>query len=310
MASKPPSSGRLPGGSSSSAGYYKVTDGLRNPPRGPTIGPAPEGIFRFRSDIEKNAQSSGVSAAQVTAFFRMLEENKGPLKTTLSVIKTADNAIKFAKFCYQLERWGYSVSEIVQVLVLAGSIQSSRFAAFMDYFLRSGDRLSKLFAKTKGARNGLGYLLLVVTVYTSLADKEYGQAAAKTYKFVMGKAIPWAGAIDTLQSFMPAPTAQSNAVFKIMRACDPIGLGGVAVDSFVVMVQSLIDAATGKPFDDKRLGQLVERMKSGPTRIFAELGERAGDALYDISEMDSQDWKLVGRYTYDQLSEFVRGVGR
>jgi hypothetical protein len=40
------------------------------------------------------------------------------------------------------------------------------------------------------------------------------------------------------------------------------------------------------------------------------LGEKAGDALYDISQMDSQDWKLVGRYTFDQLSEFIAGTGR
>lgn len=43
--------------------------------------------------------------------------------------------------------------------------------------------------------------------------------------------------------------------------------------------------------------------------LFAELGKNAGDTLYDIMQMDSHDWNLVGRYTLDQLSDFIKSAG-
>jgi hypothetical protein len=72
---------------------------------------------------------------------------------------------------------------------------------------------------------------------------------------------------------------------KVIKAIDPVGLGAHAVDSVGTLVTYAI---TGK--DEGRLNRLVDRMKEGPGRVFAELGEDMGDALYDIHEMSDAEF--------------------
>lgn len=276
-----------------------------NPPfPSSSSGPA-AGVGQFRKEITTSAQASGLSKTQIDEFFQWWEKNQlADIKKVLGSVKLADNAIKFAKFFFTLRKWGFAVDELTRIFVLVVGLNAPEVIPFIEGVLRNGARIEAGLKKAGGVRNGLGLFLLFFSLYNNLNTGEYSQAAAKIYKFAMGKAVPWASVLDTIQSFLPAPNAQSATFFKILRACDPIGLGAVAVDSFVVMVQAIIDWAMGRQFNDARLSQLVKRMKSGPTSLFAELGENAGDALYDIMQMDAKDWNQLGHYTYDQLSEF------
>lgn len=306
MASKPPGGKppfpNLAGG----AGIARPGHGIHIPAPGPTIQALPP-FFSFEADVARAAQPAGISASQITALFRWLQEHQGPLKTTLSVIKTSDNAIKFAKFCFQMERWGLSVAEMVRVLTLVGSLRSPTILNFIEYLLKNGERLSRFFSKTKGARNGLGYLLLVVTLYNNLVDGEYSQAAAKTYKFVMGKAIPWAGAIDTIQGFFPAPSPASTVFLKVLRACDPVGLGGAGVDAMASFAGMIIDGLAGRDFDEDRLNKLAERLKTGPTSFFYKIGEAIpiGEFVYDLKELTVEKWNELGKKTSDELQRVM-----
>jgi hypothetical protein len=131
------------------------------------------------------------------------------------------------------------------------------------------------------------------------------------YKQFMGKAIPWAGAIEGLQSivegFMPA-SAKNSDVFKVMRACDPVGLGAVGVDAVGTLAIGLVEMVTTGQMDSARLSRLVDRMKSGPTKFFAEMGENLGASIYEMSLWKSDDWSYAVRSVPGFVNETVFGA--
>jgi hypothetical protein len=129
-----------------------------------------------------------------------------------------------------------------------------------------------------------------------MAQGDYLYGTAEMYKQFMGKAIPWAGAVEALQSIvegvLPA-SAKNSEVFKVMRACDPVGLGAVGVDAVGTLAIGLVEMVVSGQMDPMRLNRLVDRMKSGPTAFFAQLGENLGDSVYEMSLWKSDDWSFA-----------------
>ena len=114
----------------------------------------------------------------------------------------------------------------------------------------------------------------------------------------MGKAIPWAGMVEGLQSLVEAMmpgSARNSKIFQVIRACDPIGLGASAVDSMATLVLGTIHLIQTGQIDTVRLNRLVARMKQGPTKLFADMGEDLGDSLYEIARWRSDDWSYAVR---------------
>ncbi len=66
-------------------------------------------------------------------------------------------------------------------------------------------------------------------------------------------------------------------MIKLLRVMNPVGLGGVAVDSAI----TLINVAMGNS-DEREVDRLVERMKKGPAAVFADFGESIADAAFDL----------------------------
>lgn len=266
---------------------------------------------KYRTQIEAAAKAEGVPPTVLTEFLAYWEQSQFPvLKPFLSSLDTAENGIKVAQFFFFLRKFGFSLADTSRVLVLVAGLRAPEAIGFINGVLRNGARVSSALKAAGGVRTALGLFVAAIETYNFMAKGEYSQATATVYKSLIGLAVPWAAGLDAIQSLFPEVDAKSSTAFKVLRACDPIGLGGIGVDSLVTMVQSIIDFAMGRDFNEQRLAQLVKRMKSGPTALFAELGENAGDALYEISQMDSQDWALVGRYTWDELGAFFRGAGK
>lgn len=265
-------------------------------------------IRRFQFPIARAAVAAGIPTSQVTEFLEFWEKNYlSKVESVLGAMDSADQAILYAKFFFFLRKFGFSIAEASRVLVVVCGLRFPASLTVIEKILSSGEKFQKFLNVSEGVRNGLGYFILFIKVYNFLDKDEYSQAAANIYEFSMGNAVKWAALINFIQSLLPAPTVKSNAFFKVLRACDPIGLGGVAVDSFVLMVQAIIDAAMSRPFNEQRLADLVNRMKSGPTSLFAELGEKSGDALYEMTQMDAPDWYLITKYTWSELRDFFRG---
>lgn len=284
---------------------------MQMPPKGPTIGPARQGMYKHRAALETYARANAVQPSVLDEFLAYWAENELKFAKTILGWKDAPAAaIDILKMFVFFRNLGATAQQMVPVFVLIAGMRSTAALRMMEYVAAKAPVIAPKLKALGNAAKILGVFICAIEVYNLYVKGEWSQIIATIYKTLIGLAVPWGAAIDALQSLMPETSPKSSALFKIVRACDPVGLGGIAVDSMVTMLQSLLDAMRGRPFDEARLAALVGRMKQGPTAIFAELGEKSGDALYDIMQMDAQDWKLVGRYTMDQLGDWIRGIGK
>lgn len=250
-------------------------------------------------------------------FLNDLEANTIPgWKNFLGTISRLEDARALAHFWIELFEITKGVRSQMPIAFSAVIKLDSDALKLFEVLSAPTSKLGKAIKFAGSAANAIGLLVTVVECVQHARRGDPGPFAAELYKFGMGKAVPWASMIDglgqLLDGVVPAQTRQNSMLFKILRAVDPIGMGGVAIDSLVSIVSSGFEmAAHGKVDVDvltSRLGPLVGRMKQGPARLFAELGENSGDALYELSQTDI-DWQAILRYSYMELEEWFQSAG-
>jgi hypothetical protein len=263
-----------------------------------------------RVKVAEGLAKAKVSKPYIDEFLKYWSPKLPALNSYLSGLGSVEAAVDVGKFFYTFRAWGYSTEQVTRMLVLVVSLRSEEALRVVELTLKHGPKVQKALEFAGAAGLALNVFAVGVQCASFAKQGEYSQLVAALYKFGMGLGIKWAGAIDAVQSlvelFVPETKQKNSTVFKVIRAVDPIGLGGTGVDSVVFFVQAAIDSLRGKSFDERRLASLVERMKTGPTRIFAEIGEEAGDALYDIMQWDAQDWKVLVTYSWQELTGAFR----
>lgn len=211
-------------------------------------------------------------------------------KRFFSMIGRAEEARQIANFYLKLREMGTSPKEIKQVLQLIVGSKNIRWTKDFVAFLAeptgpAGDFLNRM-AK---AGKIVGFVAFLIEYIYHWSNGDYHMAVAEVYKASMGEAIPWAGYIDTIQSFAGAVlpnSIQKNTVFKIIKAIDPIGLGAQGIDFIGVTITAAIE---GK-IDENRVDRLAKRIKSGPTAIFYDIGDDLATALSAIAEMSDEEF--------------------
>ena len=283
-----------------------------------TIPPAPPavGVQRFTTDMQAVFEQKG-RADLFGDFLNDLESNTIPgWKNFLGTIGRAEDARQIAAFWIEL----FAITKGARSqmpTVFAAVVKLDRDA--LKLFEALAAPTSKFGKFLKGAgevASAVGLLVTVIECVQHARRGDPGAVAAELYKFGMGKAVPWAAMIEgvgsLLDGIVPEQTRKNNMLFKIMRSIDPIGMGAVGVDSVVSIVTGGLEmAARGKVDVDiltNRLTPLVARMKGGPARLFVELGENSGDALYELCQT-GVDWQAIMRYTHMELMEWFESVG-
>ncbi len=288
-------------------------------PQPAIVSPTLAHISKYRTAIQTAAKREGAPSTTVEEYLKFMEHGGGQgsgLSTKLGIFlaaaDTAETAIKVAQFFFLLRKFGFSVVDAAKIFVIVVGLRAPRALAIIEHILKNGVRVKAGLKAAGDSRTALALFVAGVSIYNFCCDKEYGQAAATAYKTLIGIGVPWAGAIDSVQSFMPAADAKNTVMFKVLRACDPVGLGGAGIDSMIFGVQAMIEALQGKPFNDERLSQLVKRLKSGPTAIFAEFGEKIpiGAFIYDLSQMNAQSWHKLIQNSLPDLHNNMRNFRR
>jgi hypothetical protein len=284
-------------------------------PQPTIVSPTVARISKHRAAIQTAAKREGVPSATVEEYFKFMEHGGGQggglstkLGTFLAAADTTEKAVEVAQFFFFLRRFGFSAVDVAKIFVVVIGLRAPRALALIHHVLKNGSRVQSGLKAAGGVRTALSLFVAAVSIYNFCCDKEYGQAAATAYKTLIGIGVPWAGAIDSVQSLMPAADPKSVTMFKVLRACDPVGLGGAGIDSMVFGVQAIIDGLQGRPFNDERLNQLVKRLKTGPTAIFAEFGEKIpiGEVILKVSQMSAHDWRNLGQQSVTNLHEHLR----
>ena len=103
----------------------------------------------------------------------------------------------------------------------------------------------------------------------------------------MSVAVPWAAFISAVQSLaftyalglkgVPA----INCYFRILNASDPVGLGKIAVDSLVTIIDTVMISYQRGQLDTGQMELLVDRMKNSPANILVSAGEWLGERAFD-----------------------------
>lgn len=257
------------------------------------------GTIPHLADMEQEFEKAG-KPEEFKSFRRMIVDNTIPkIKIFLGTIGRSEDARTLARVFLTMRRWGLDPKEAAIVFKAAVGLRNQRAA--LKLLAELGDPASKLgrMIGKLGKKAGLvGHLVALIEVADKFEQGDYLYGLTELYKYGMGKAIPWAGMVEGLQSLVEAilPKSAKNAmVFKLVRACDPIGLGATGVDAMTTIVLGAVDMIMKGQMDYSRLNRLVARMKQGPTKIFAEMGEDLGDAAYEMSRWKSGDWSYAVR---------------
>ncbi len=254
------------------------------------------------------AQNSGISFDEIRR--GLIDTGFPPFKSFLGTVTKADEARNIIAAWKLIRGYGFSAPEAARIYTEIAKMDPKKTIAFFEAVAKPGSKLAGSLAKLARAADKVNMVIVLIEVGDKMAQGDYLYGTAEMYKQFMGKAIPWTGAVEALQSvvegFMPA-SAKNSDVFKVMRACDPIGLGAVGVDTVGTLAIGLVEMVITGKMGAGRLDRLVSRMKSGPTAFFAELGENLGDSVYEMSLWKSEDWSFAVKSIPGFIEETVFG---
>lgn len=276
---------------------------------GQPLGAGTRGIAKYQPMLQAAAAREGVSLTEFNAFMAYWSENQLKFAEKILAFKDApENAIEILKMFAFFRKLGLTAQQMTPAFVLIASLRSPLALNVMHHVATKGPAIASKLKPLGGPLKALGIFIAAVETYNALAKGEWGDAIAKIYQTVMGLAVPWGGAIDGLQSLLPEVGPRTATMLKVVRACDPVGLGGGGVQAMVWFVQAAADKLQGKPFDEDRLNKLANKLKTGPTSFFYEIGEKLpiGDIIFDISQMSMADWKALGMKPLSELHEILR----
>lgn len=235
-------------------------------------------------------------------FRRALVDGSIPeMKKFLGLLGRVEDAQKLAQAVVTLRNWGLTFEEIRHVMRAATGLRKQKAALeLFEEISKPASKFGKLASFATGVAGKAGLIVTVIEVADKFADGDYLFGATEVYKTFMGKAVPWAAVVEGVQSVVEVilpDSAKNNSVFKIIRACDPIGLGGAAVDTVGCLALGAIDMVLNRKMGIDammpRLERLNTRLKQGPTKFFADIGENLGDALYELSNWRRDDWSYA-----------------
>ena len=202
--------------------------------------------------------------------------------------KAAMALANFAEGCANLRRLGYTPREIAsllgQIRQAKGTEQAFRFVAGV------GEN-----ARIASALKGLGRIALVVGVVVRALEAadhfrhgRIGPGMGEVYGTIMSIGVPWAGAVDAVQSIiaaeypMVAEDPKFNMAFKVLHAINPIGAGKIAVDSIYSVVIAIGNSIASGKADYRTIEELADRMRKSPLNMFTEIGDNVGEVIGGI----------------------------
>ena len=302
------------------AGGGSMVPGMPTIPPPPAPPTASAGIDRFRAEMQQEFLKKGKPPSEFDAFLKDLENDTIPgWKIFLGGLGRVEDARQIASFWIELNHMLRGVED-QRKIVLAGIAKLDKNDLLIfETLAKPTGKLGKAVAFAGSVASAAGLLVTAIECVLHARKGDYGAVAAEIYKYAMGKAVPWAAMIEGIGSLLdgvvPENTRKNSYAFKIIRSIDPIGLGATAVDSVCTIVKGGVEMFVKKNPNEsaldtmtRNLAPLAARMKQGPTSIFAELGEKSGDALYELTQTDI-DVDAMFRYSWMEIKDLVGRLG-
>ncbi len=260
-------------------------------------------------------KAAGYGKRHLDEFLAMLDRPGFKwIKPAKDIESGGEQLIFAARFAVLLLKRGFSVSQVASAFERIGKVSGPSRIAAIKKTVEVGGKFDKYLAAIGRGGSALDAVFLYVDLNDAVSRQDWPLATRTIYKFMAGKINFIAGTLDALQGLLealvPERSQKVSGLFKIIRSCDLGGLGAAGVDSMTVLVMAAFDTMRGKPFDEVRFSQLVKRLHSGPTAIFADLGDNIGDVLFDLSRMQANDWYALGKKPLPDLHSYIRSFGK
>ena len=268
---------------------------------------------QLRQEIAKE------KAAHWEEFLTSLTDLAKVFKVGSYVAGRVEDARKIAQFYAFLRSIGLPSSEITEVLKVVFVGDTSYLArnpqyakAILDDITAPTGKLRPVFKNLKFAGDALKFTKFLINYAVDWSRGDYVTAWAEIYKTAMGKAIPWAGLVDSTEGFITAiwPDSKNSTFWKYLRAANLVGLGGDAVDALGVVLQSIFqDGINPVNWDVARIKRLEDRMRASPGKIFVEIGDDLSKALDEVAAMSPGEFDemMTATNVYNWLRYTVTG---
>lgn len=265
-------------------------DELR-PRRGPGAGLSEPELDKHEALHTAIANETGDQDYAQELLDTALKDYGTAIKGMIATLGESGKILKVAQGIKVLKDAGLTAPQAAQVI---GVLLKTRSAPLSVAFLEEMGKHGRTIApKLKALGDGAVVMALFVAAleyYNHWTKGDYGAAAGVAYSMGMSAALPWAGAIDAVQSIIEAmaPNFKGNpyfnASFKILRTLNPVAAGAVGIDAVVTLINMTIEGLMTGRINWSDLDRLVDRMRAGPLGVFTEIGDSLGDAAFDLHQ--------------------------
>ncbi len=255
---------------------------------GPAGGGNVQGLSPSQQKVAKDVEDAARKADQLGVYAEFLKQTPvANLKKVLDAQGALANFIQLFVVAREQRALGSTVTQIAEFMSDATKMKDANgFAKILEASKRNPQMFKS--AKVAGrAAGGISLFLGAAEMANHLEKRQYGAAAAEVYGVFMSAAVPWAGFLSAVQNlaFTWAPGLRGmpavNYFFRMLNARDPVGLGKIAIDSFVTIIDTVIVSFQRGQLDTGQLELLVERMRNSPSNILVSAGEWLGDTAFD-----------------------------
>lgn len=242
--------------------------------------------------LAQSAAASGDPAAMQVLDMMTQDEWYKHFKNALNGIGAAQWASEFGYAIKGMKNVGMTTQDILWLFKTIANSPLKDGKAFSQFFamMKGRPELAGAVGRLKKGGNVLNVAAVIfcaIEVVNHFNAGRPGAALAEIYGTTMQMALPWAGAIDAVQSVAEAyaPGLKSSPAaayfFRLLNAINPIGCGKTAVDAVTTIIETAIVSHQKGTFDTSKLELLVSRMKNTPMNVFVGWGETLGDYMGD-----------------------------
>jgi len=215
----------------------------------------------------------------------LVKHEVGLLKKILNTQGVVGYSVEFLEGLANLRRVGFTARDIADMFRLRAA---HRFLTVDDLIatcraLKGNPPLKKALSGIGRAAAALAILVTAVEAFNHFRHGRFGPAMGEIWAAVMGTAIPWAGALNALQSLGYAlfPGLSGNprveTAFAVLNAIDPVGASQSAIDAQYTVLQTIGEWIWTGKLNTANLQQFVDRLNDSPMRLWTPLGNDIGD---------------------------------
>lgn len=242
-------------------------------------------LSRLEALYEK-ASELGLDHASA-ALDDLVENEVAVLKNILNAQGVVQYTTEFVQGLANLRRAGISARNIANTFRMRALHRTLTVDELIAFTRRMGHapRLDAALKRIGLAANVLGIMIVTVEAFNHFQNGRIGAGMAEIWGAAMSTAIPWAGALNAVQSIgyaiFPGMSGNSKVetAFAVLNAIDPVGASQAGVDAYYTVIQTIGEWIWTGKLNMGNLQQFTDRLENSPMRLWTPLGNDIGDWL-------------------------------